>query len=56
TDVGGKPCLVGIRTRGVPLAQRLQKKIGEIQGEEPALGLLDINLYRDDVSQISDHP
>jgi len=49
-------CLVGIRTRGVPLAQRLAQRIEEIAGAVPPLGLLDINLYRDDLSLIADHP
>jgi pyrimidine operon attenuation protein/uracil phosphoribosyltransferase len=48
--------LVGIRTRGVPLAQRLAVKLGEFGGQEPDIGLLDINLYRDDLSHIADHP
>jgi len=48
--------IVGIRTLGVPLAQRLTKILGELTGAEPQIGLLDINLYRDDVSAIADHP
>jgi pyrimidine operon attenuation protein/uracil phosphoribosyltransferase len=48
--------LVGIRTRGVPLAQRLGVRLGEIGGRQPDIGLLDINLYRDDLSRIADHP
>ena len=48
--------IVGIRTRGVPLAQRLTKILGELSGAELQIGLLDINLYRDDVSAIADHP
>ena len=40
--------LVGIRTGGVFLAQRLQKKIAEIEGDLVPLGILDITLYRDD--------
>lgn len=43
-------CLVGIKTRGVPLARRLQKAILDITGREPMLGSLDITLYRDDLS------
>ncbi len=42
--------LVGIHTRGVPLAQRLRRLIGEFGGEEPDLGTLDITFHRDDVS------
>jgi pyrimidine operon attenuation protein / uracil phosphoribosyltransferase len=41
--------LVGIHTRGVPLAARLAELIGEFAGTAPALGSLDIALYRDDV-------
>jgi pyrimidine operon attenuation protein/uracil phosphoribosyltransferase len=41
--------LVGIHTRGVPLATRLARLIGEFAGAEPALGSVDIALYRDDV-------
>lgn len=41
--------LVGIRTRGVPLAYRLSRKIAEIEGlKEIPVGILDITLYRDD--------
>jgi pyrimidine operon attenuation protein/uracil phosphoribosyltransferase len=42
--------LVGIHTRGVPLAQRLRRRIVDFAGEEVALGQLDITFYRDDVS------
>lgn len=41
--------LVGIRTRGVPLAQRLARLIGEFTGVQPDVGTVDIALYRDDV-------
>jgi pyrimidine operon attenuation protein/uracil phosphoribosyltransferase len=41
--------LVGIHTRGVPLAQRLRRLVAERTGEELALGQLDITFYRDDV-------
>ena len=44
-----KVALVGIHTRGVPLAQRLRRKIAEFTGREVALGQLDITFYRDDV-------
>ena len=42
--------LVGIQTRGVPLAQRLARLIEERAGEAPELGAVDITFYRDDVS------
>ncbi len=48
--------LVGIRTRGVPLAKRLAEKIKKIEKLQIEVGILDINLYRDDWSMISDHP
>ena len=48
--------LVGIRSRGVPLAQRLARRIRSIEGRDVRVGLLDINLYRDDLTAIADHP
>jgi len=48
--------LVGVQTRGVPLARRLADKLGAIDGATPPVGVLDINLYRDDLSRIADHP
>lgn len=41
--------LVGMRTRGVPLAQRLASAIREFEGEDVAVGALDVGLYRDDL-------
>ena len=41
--------LVGIHTRGVPLAQRLRRRIADFSGRDVALGQLDITFYRDDV-------
>lgn len=41
--------LVGIHTRGVPLAARLASLIAEFAGDTPATGTVDIALYRDDV-------
>ena len=43
--------LVGLRTRGLPLARRLQQRILEFEGVAVPLGELDITLYRDDVHQ-----
>ena len=48
--------LVGIRTRGVPLAARLQEFLKEIEGYEIPLAILDITLYRDDLSERHDQP
>ena len=42
--------LVGVHTRGVPLARRLAGSIGEFEGATPAVGALDVGLYRDDLS------
>jgi pyrimidine operon attenuation protein/uracil phosphoribosyltransferase len=41
--------LVGIRRRGVPLAERLGDEIERIEGVRPAVGALDITFYRDDI-------
>jgi pyrimidine operon attenuation protein/uracil phosphoribosyltransferase len=41
--------LVGIRTRGVPIARRLAQLLREINGEQVPTGALDITLYRDDL-------
>jgi len=43
--------LVGIRTGGIYLAERLQKKISAIEGQTVSMGVLDITLYRDDVTK-----
>ena len=48
--------LVGIRARGVPIAQRLAAKIRAIEGRDVPVGILDINLYRDDLTTIAEHP
>ncbi len=48
--------LVGIRTRGEFLAQRLAKKIEEIEGKGVQVGILDITLYRDDLRGRLDQP
>ena len=46
---GEEVMLVGIHTRGIPLAHRLATAIGAATGREVGVGLLDITLYRDDV-------
>ncbi|NLM36722.1 MAG: bifunctional pyr operon transcriptional regulator/uracil phosphoribosyltransferase PyrR [Firmicutes bacterium] len=48
--------LIGIRTRGVPLAQRLAKLIGEHEDTAIPVGTLDITFYRDDLTLISPQP
>src|SRR5690349_13886526 len=41
--------LVGIRTRGVPLARRISRSLHDINGDDVPTGALDITLYRDDL-------
>lgn len=48
--------LVGIKTRGVPIANRIANKIENIENKVVPCGELDITLYRDDLSQISSQP
>ncbi len=48
--------LIGVRRRGVPLAERLQNLILEFEGVKLPLGILDITLYRDDFSTIGFQP
>ncbi len=49
-------CLVGIKTRGVPLARRIARNILFSEGSRVDVGELDITLYRDDLSRMSDDP
>ncbi|MEW6623175.1 MAG: bifunctional pyr operon transcriptional regulator/uracil phosphoribosyltransferase PyrR [Bacillota bacterium] len=48
--------LIGIRTRGVPLAQRLNDIIEQIEGTRLPIGIIDITLYRDDLSSLAEQP
>lgn len=48
--------LVGIRTRGVPLAERIAAEIEKLEGSTVPIGVLDITLYRDDFSTIGPQP
>ena len=48
--------LVGIQTRGVILARRIVQGISGISGKFVPLGLLDINLYRDDLTRAAEQP
>jgi pyrimidine operon attenuation protein/uracil phosphoribosyltransferase len=48
--------LVGIRRRGVPLAERIADKIETLEGERPLFGIIDITLYRDDLSTVGANP
>jgi len=48
--------IIGIRRRGVPLAERIARKVQEVEGRNLPLGVLDITLYRDDLSNIASQP
>ncbi len=52
----GNVVLIGIQRRGVPLARRLADKIKEYEGVDIPVGVLDITLYRDDLSTLAEHP
>jgi pyrimidine operon attenuation protein/uracil phosphoribosyltransferase len=52
----GTVALVGIHTRGVPLAQRLARLVEERSGVAPALGQLDVTFHRDDVHVRAGNP
>mgnify|MGYP005845467931 CR=1 FL=1 len=47
---------IGIRRRGVPLARRLARKIESLENRPVPVGVLDINLYRDDLSTVGAAP
>lgn len=53
---GEAAALVGIRTRGADLARRLHALVRERHGWELPLGILDVTLYRDDLSQLAPNP
>jgi pyrimidine operon attenuation protein / uracil phosphoribosyltransferase len=48
--------LVGVRSRGVPLAKRIAECLKEASGVTPKVGALDITLYRDDLTAVATHP
>ena len=48
-------CLIGIKTRGVPLAKKISENIKSIENVDVPVGSLDITLYRDDLSEISEN-
>lgn len=52
----GNIVIIGIRTRGVHLAYRLAKIIKELEGIDIPVGILDITLYRDDLSLLGPQP
>ncbi|MGI6083940.1 MAG: bifunctional pyr operon transcriptional regulator/uracil phosphoribosyltransferase PyrR [Acetivibrionales bacterium] len=49
-------CIIGIKTRGVHIASRLVKAIRSIEGVQVDMGVLDISLYRDDISDLTQEP
>jgi len=53
---GADLALVGIKTRGETLADRIAGKIAGIEGKRPAVGALDITLYRDDLGSRAEQP
>ena len=48
--------LMGIQRRGVPLSRMIAEKIKSVEGKEVPVGILDITLYRDDLSTLAEHP
>ncbi len=52
----GRLGYIGIRRRGVPIAQRLARKIESLESRTVPVGVLDINLYRDDLSTVGVQP
>jgi len=56
SDNLSKLAFIGIRRRGVPIAQRLSKKISDLEKREIPVGILDINLYRDDLTTVGAKP
>ncbi|GHF96470.1 bifunctional protein PyrR [Deinococcus piscis] len=48
--------LIGVHTRGIPLAARLAAKLSELEGVDVPTGSLDITLYRDDLSEVARQP
>jgi pyrimidine operon attenuation protein/uracil phosphoribosyltransferase len=52
----GKVAIIGIKNRGAYLGERLADKIESIAGQRPSVGALDITLYRDDLTQVSEQP
>jgi pyrimidine operon attenuation protein / uracil phosphoribosyltransferase len=49
-------CVMGIQRRGVQLAERIAQEIERAEGQLPAVGTLDITLYRDDLTTIGPRP
>jgi len=53
---GRQVVLLGIQRRGIPMAQRMAGHIGAKTGQQPQMGMLDINLYRDDLTKVATQP
>lgn len=48
--------IVGIRSRGVPIGERMAREIEQMEGQPVSFGILDITLYRDDLTTIAPQP
>lgn len=48
--------IIGIRSRGVPIAERIAEEIRKSEGAEVPVGILDITLYRDDLTTVAPQP
>ena len=49
-------CIIGIQRRGVVLAREIAQKIAQVENKQIPMGILDITLYRDDLSMLAEHP
>jgi pyrimidine operon attenuation protein/uracil phosphoribosyltransferase len=56
TNAGRPVVLLGIQRRGIPMSQRMAKRIALQTGFTPQMGILDINLYRDDLTKVATQP
>ena len=52
----GDLAVVGIRSRGAHLAERIARNMKEIEGKDIPVGVLDITLYRDDLTEVAEQP
>jgi pyrimidine operon attenuation protein/uracil phosphoribosyltransferase len=55
-NAGRQVVLIGIQRRGVPMAERMAAHMASKTGTKPQLGMLDINLYRDDLTRVAQQP
>jgi pyrimidine operon attenuation protein/uracil phosphoribosyltransferase len=53
---GRQVVLLGIQRRGVPMAERIAARIAAKTEQQPSIGVLDINLYRDDLTRVAFQP